>query len=381
SILDFKQRQTMNTPTFNPPQRILMGPGPSDAHPRVLQAMAHPLIGHLDPAFVTMMDDVKRMTQACFQTQNELTFVVSAPGSAGMETCLVNLLEPGDECIICIHGVFGGRMKIIAERCGATVHTVEAPWGEIIQVEQVKEALIKCPNPKLVAIVHAETSTGVKQPLDQISQLVHEADSLLMVDAVTSFCGVELNVDEWGIDAIYTGTQKCLSAPPGLAPVSFSDRAVKVLENRKTAVQSWFLDLNLVKNYWAGAKRAYHHTAPVSSVYAIHEALSLVLKEGLENRWARHQAVHQHLKTELEALGFKYLVKEEHRLPNLNAVYLPEGITEEGPLRRQLLEQFNIEVGGGLGAFAGKIWRVGIMGESCTHNHVNQLIGALKQLH
>lgn len=359
---------------------MLMGPGPSDAHPRVLKAMASPLIGHLDPEFVKMMDNVKGMVQKTFLTKNHLTFVVSAPGSAGMETCLVNLLEPGDECIICINGVFGGRMTNIAQRCGAKVHTIETPWGEVTTVSQIKKALKQCPKPKLVALVHAETSTGACQPLEKISDLVHEAGSLLVVDAVTSFCGVPLKVDEWGIDAIYSGTQKCLSAPPGMSPVSFSKRAVKALEKRKTPVQSWFLDLNLVKNYWAGAKRAYHHTAPVSSVYALHEALSLVLEEGLENRWERHRKVHLYLKKNLEALGFKFIVKPAHRLPNLNAVQLPKGIKDEAKIRRRLLDEFNIEVGGGLGAFAGKIWRVGIMGESCTYNHVNALTGALKQI-
>jgi len=366
--------------TFNPPKRVLMGPGPSDAHPRVLKAMATPLIGHLDPHFVQMMDEVKVMVQKTLLTKNELTFVVSAPGSAGMETCLVNLLEPGDECIICVNGVFGGRMVDIAERCGATVHKITTPWGEVTSVAQVEEALKACPKPKLVALVHAETSTGALQPLKEISKVIHKADSLLVVDAVTSWCGMPLKVDEWGIDAIYSGTQKNLSAPPGLSPVSFSPRAVKVLEERKTKVQSWFLDLNLVKNYWAGAKRAYHHTAPVSSVYAIHEALSIVLEEGLENRWKRHQDIHQLLKTELEALGFKYLVNEEHRLPNLNSVYLPKKIKDEAALRSALLNDYNIEIGSGLGDFAGKIWRIGIMGESCTKNHVNMLIGALKEL-
>ncbi len=364
---------------LNPTPRILMGPGPSDAHPRVLKAMATPLIGHLDPEFVQIMDEVKSMVQQTFLTKNHLTFVVSAPGSAGMETCLVNLLEPGDECIICINGVFGGRMAEIADRCGATVHKVETEWGKVITPAQVKKTLKKCPKPKLVALVHAETSTGALQPLEEISDLVHNAGGLLMVDAVTSYCGVELRVDDWNIDAIYTGTQKNLSAPPGLSPVSFSPAAVKALENRKTKVQSWFLDLSLVKNYWAGAKRAYHHTAPVSSVFALHEALAIVLEEGLENRWKRHQTVHKYLKQQLEALGFSYLVQKKHRLPNLNAVYLPKGV-DEAKIRKALLLDYNIEVGGGLGAFAGKIWRVGIMGESCTKNHVNCLVGALKEL-
>ncbi len=364
---------------FNPVPRVLMGPGPSDVNPRVLRAMSSPLYGHLDPLFVQMMDEVKSMVQQCFMTENALTFVVSAPGSAGMETCLVNLLEPGDECIICVNGVFGGRMVDIAERCGAKVHRINTEWGKVTEPDQIKKALDACPNPKLLAIVHAETSTGALQPLEEISKIVHEAGALLVVDAVTSFCGVPLKVDEWQIDAIYTGTQKCLSAPPGLSPVSFSEAAVKVLDTRKTKVQSWFLDLTMVKNYWAGAKRAYHHTAPVSSVYALHEALNIVLEEGLEARWARHQEVHQHLKKQLEARGFRFLVEEQYRLPNLNSVYLPEGY-DEADLRSQLLHKYNIEVGSGLGAFAGKIWRVGIMGESATKNHVNMLVGALDEL-
>lgn len=295
-----------------------------------------------------------------------------------METCLVNLLEPGDEAVICIHGVFGGRMTDIAERCGAKVTKVEAPWGEPIDPKQLKEALAKT-KPKLVAIVHAETSTGVLQPLEEISEMVHDAGALLVVDAVTSYCGADLKVDEWNIDAIYSGTQKCLSAPPGLSPVSFSDRAVAVLENRKTKVQSWFLDLSLVKNYWGGAKRAYHHTAPVSAMYALREAYRIVLEEGLENRFARHKRNHELLKKGLEALGFEFLVDEAYRLPMLNAVKVPEGV-DEGAIRKRLLQEYNIEVGGGLGKFAGQIWRVGLMGESSTPNHVNVLVSALKDI-
>ena len=363
---------------LNTSNRILMGPGPSDAHPRVLKAMATPLIGHLDPEFVQIMDEVKYMVQQTFQTENYLTFVVSAPGSAGMETCLVNLLEPGDEALICVHGVFGGRMADIVERCGAKAIKVEAPWGEPIDPEQVKAALTTC-NPKLIAIVHAETSTGVLQPLEEISQLAKNAGALFMVDAVTSYCGTQLKVDEWGIDAIYTGTQKCLSAPPGLSPVSFSAKAVEAIENRKTKVQSWFLDLSLVKNYWGGAKRAYHHTAPVSAIFALREAYRIVLEEGLENRFARHRRNHELLKSELEALGFEFIVKPEYRLPMLNAVKVPAGM-DEGKVRKQLLEEYNIEVGGGLGALAGKIWRVGLMGESSTPNHVHMLASALRRI-
>ncbi len=368
---------SINTP-LNTSKRILMGPGPSDVHPRVLKAMATPLVGHLDPEFVGIMDDIKRMVQKTLLTENHLTFVVSAPGSAGMETCLVNLLEPGDEALIGIHGVFGGRMADIAERCGAKVIRVEAPWGEAIDPQQVKEALEKC-SPKLVAIVHAETSTGVLQPLEEISEMTHDTGALFLVDAVTSYCGAALKMDEWGIDALYSGSQKCLSAPPGLSPVSFSKRAVEVLERRKTKVQSWFLDLSLVKSYWAGAKRTYHHTAPVSAMFAIREALQLVLEEGLENRWDRHLLNHELLKSELQAMGFEFLVKEGYRLPMLNAVKIPDGV-DDLHVRKSLLNDYNIEIGGGLGKFAGKVWRIGLMGESCTPNHINMLTGALKEI-
>ena len=363
----------MNTST-----RVLMGPGPSDVHPRVLRAMSTPLVGHLDPEFLTVMDDIKAMVQETLQTQNPLTFVVSAPGSAGMESCLVNLLEPGDEAVICIHGVFGTRMADIAERCGAKVIKVEADWGTPIEPNNVKKALASC-KPKLVAIVHAETSTGVLQPLEEISKMTKEAGALLVVDAVTSFCGAELKVDEWGIDALYSGSQKCLSAPPGLSPVTFSQAAIDVLEHRKTKVQSWFLDLTMVKNYWAGAKRAYHHTAPVSAMFAMREALRIVLEEGLENRFKRHRKNHELLRDGLEGLGFEFLVAERYRLPMLNAVRIPAGI-DEALVRKRLLDEYNIEIGGGLGPFAGKIWRIGLMGESATPNHVNMLIAALKQL-
>lgn len=368
----------MHFSELNTSPRILLGPGPSDMHPRVYKALSTQMIGHLDPEFVSIMDEVKTMVQATFQTKNELTFVVSAPGSAGMETCLVNLIEPGDEVLICQHGVFGGRMAEIAKRAGATVHMVVQDWGKPIEASAVKAALETC-DPKLVAIVHAETSTGVLQPLEEISKLVHDKGALFMVDAVTSYTGTDLRVDDWGIDAIYTGTQKCLSAPPGLSPVSFSPRAVEALDKRKTPVQSWFLDLSLVKNYWAGAKRAYHHTAPVSQIFGIREAYRIVLEEGLEARFKRHQENHEYLRDGLEELGFKFLVDAEYRLPMLNAVYLPEGV-EELPLRQRLLNEYNIEVGGGLGAFAGKLWRIGLMGHSCDKNHVNMLLSALKEM-
>lgn len=361
----------MNTST-----RVLMGPGPSDVHPRVLRAMATPLVGHLDPEFLVVMDDIKAMTQETLQTKNPLTFVVSAPGSAGMETCLVNLLEPGDEAVICIHGVFGTRLADIAERCGAKVIKVEADWGTPIDPEDVKKALASC-KPKLLAIVHAETSTGVLQPLEEISKMTKDAGALLVVDAVTSYCGIDLKVDEWGIDALYSGSQKCLSAPPGLSPVTFSQAAIDVLDNRKTKVQSWFLDLTMVKNYWSGAKRAYHHTAPVSAMFAMRESLRIVLEEGLENRFKRHQKNHELLRDGLESMGFEFLVEKQYRLPMLNAVRIPAGV-DEALVRKRLLEEYNIEIGGGLGPFAGIIWRIGLMGESSTPNHVNMLLAALK---
>ena len=363
---------------LNPSKRILMGPGPSDAHPRVLKAMATPLIGHLDPEFLVMMDEIKSMVQQTFQTENQLTFTVSAPGSAGMETCFVNLLEPGDEALVCINGVFGNRMADIVERCGARLIKIEAPWGKPIDPQQVQDVLQSC-KPKIVAIVHAETSTGVLQPLTEISQLAHDAGALFVVDAVTSFCGAEIKVDDWDIDAVYSGSQKCLSAPPGLSPVSFSERAVEVLEQRKTKVQSWFLDLSMVKNYWSGAKRVYHHTAPVSAMYALREALRLVLEEGLEKRFERHRKNHELLKEGLEGLGFSFLVDPEFRLPMLNAVILPDGL-DDLQIRKRLLNEYNIEVGGGLGDLAGKIWRVGLMGESSTANHVHLLLAALQKM-
>lgn len=358
--------------------RILMGPGPSDVNPKVLEAMSTHMIGHLDPEFVQVMDEIKEMAKQTFLTQNELTFIVSAPGSAGMETVLVNLLEPGDEAVICVHGAFGARMADIAERCGAKVKKVEAPWGQPINPEDVKNAIGNS-KPKLVSIVHAETSTGVKQPIQEISNIAHNSGALFVVDAVTSLAGTELRVDDWRIDAIYSGTQKCLSAPPGLSPVSFSDQAVDVLNNRKHKVQSWFLDLSLVKNYWAGAKRAYHHTAPVSAMFAIREAYRLVLDEGLENRWQRHNDNHERLKMGLETLGINFLVDKEFRLPMLNAVIIPEGV-DDAFVRNSLLNDYNIEIGAGLGQFAGKVWRIGLMGESSTEDHVEKLLSSLKEI-
>jgi len=355
-----------------------MGPGPSDIHPRVLKALATPLIGHLDPQFIQIMDEVMEMTRLLFQTSNQVTSVISATGSAGMETCLVNLLERGDSAIVCVNGVFGNRMCDIVERCGSKLTRIDAPWGKPIDPEQVKKALIHS-KPKLVAIVHAETSTGVLQPLTEISKLVHEAGALFVVDAVTSLAGTEVKVDEWGIDAVYSGTQKCISAPPGLSPVSFSSKAVEVMDSRKAKVQSWYLDMSMIRKYWEGAKRAYHHTGPISMIYGVHEAMRIVFEEGLQNRFERHKQNHIKLKEGLESMGFEFLVAPEFRLPMLNAIKIPEGI-DDVKVRSRLLNEYDIEIGAGLGEFAGKVWRIGLMGESCTLNHINLLLSALKQI-
>ena len=325
------------------------------------------------------MDEIKDMARKTFLTQNELTYIVSAPGSAGMETVLVNLLEPGDEAIICINGVFGTRMADIASRCGAKVIKVEAPWGKPIETQTVKKA-IDSSNPKLVAIVHAETSTGVKQPLDEIGKIVNDANALFVVDAVTSYTGTELRVDDWGVDAIYSGTQKCLSCTPGLSPVSFSDAALEAISSRKWPVQSWFLDLNLVMGYWGeNTKRSYHHTAPINALYGLHESLVMLQEEGLENAWARHMKHHLALRAGLEAMGISFVVDENDRLPQLNSVYIPEGV-DDAATRSQLLQQYGLEIGAGLGDMAGKIWRIGIMGHTARAEYVDRFLEALESV-
>lgn len=365
---------------FIPPQRTLMGPGPSNVSPRVLEALARPTIGHLDPAFVGMMDEMKQLLQYAFKTNNELTFPVSAPGSAGMETCFVNLLEAGDKVIVCQNGVFGGRMKENVERCGAIPVMVEDEWGKAIDLNKVEQALKDNPDAKVLAFVHAETSTGVQSDAKGLTELAHKHDCIVIVDAVTSLGGTPLEVDAWGIDAIYSGTQKCLSAPPGLSPVSFSERAAEVIKNRKSKVQSWFLDLSLVMGYWgAGAKRAYHHTAPINNLYGLHESLVILQEEGLENAWARHDFHHQALKAGLEAMGLSLLVKEADRLPQLNAVVIPEGV-DDAAVRTRLLQDFNLEIGAGLGSLAGKVWRIGLMGHACSAKNVEYCLQSLDQI-
>lgn len=368
----------MSISSFNPPVRTLMGPGPSDVHPRITSAMARPTIGHLDPMFVGMMDEVKQMLQYAFATENQLTIPVSAPGSAGMETCFVNLVEPGDKVIVCQNGVFGGRMKENVERCGATPIMVEDDWGKPVDPAKLEDTLKANPDAKVVAFVHAETSTGAQSDAKTLCDLAHQHDCVTIVDAVTSLGGSELRVDDWGIDAIYSGTQKCLSCTPGISPVSFNDRAIEIIKNRESKVQSWFLDTNLVMGYWGpNAKRAYHHTAPVNALYALHESLVMLQEEGLENAWQRHTRNHLALRAGIEAMGLSFVVEEAHRLPQLNSVTIPAGI-DEAQVRSRLLNEFNLEIGAGLGALAGKVWRIGLMGHSSRAENIFLCLGALE---
>lgn len=363
--------------SFHPPLRTLMGPGPSDVNPRVLEALSRPTIGHLDPAFITLMDEIKELLQYVFNTKNELTLPVSAPGSAGMETVFVNLLEPGDKVVICQNGVFGGRMKENAIRCGAHPIMVEEEWGKTIDCDKVEDALKKNPDAKALAFVHAETSTGARSDVALLCSLAQKYGCLSLVDSVTGLAGIELNVDEWGIDAIYSGTQKCLSCVPGLSPVSFSEQAAELIRQRTEPVQSWFLDLNLVMGYWGGnSKRAYHHTAPVNSLYALHESLVIVKEEGLENSWARHQRNHLAFAAGIEALGLGFVVEEEFRLPQLNAVSFPSSI-DDGAVRNMLLSEYDLEIGAGLGSLAGKVWRIGLMGFASNQRNVLFSLSAL----
>ena len=363
--------------SFHPPVRTLMGPGPSDVNPRVLAAMGAPTIGHLDPEFVKLMDQIKLMLQYAFKTSNRLTIPVSGPGSAGMECCFVNLLEPGDKAIVCQNGVFGGRMKENVERCGATAILVQDTWGEPVDPQKVEAALKANPDTKLLAFVHAETSTGACSDVKTLVALGHQYGCLVLVDSVTGLGGVELEVDAWGIDAIYSGSQKCLSCPPGLSPVSFGERALEAIQHRKTKVQSWFLDMQLVMAYWAGdASRTYHHTAPVNSMYGLHESLVLLCEEGLEQSWARHAWHHQALAAGVEAMGLQFVVRQDARLPQLNTITVPAGVNE-ALIRQRLLQDYSLEIGSGLGALAGKVWRIGLMGESACKSNVLLCLGAL----
>ena len=360
--------------SLSPPERILLGPGPSNVHPRVLRAMSAPVIGHLDPAFLSIMDETRSLLKLIFQTRNEFTTPMSGTGSAGMETCFVNLIEPGERVVVCVNGVFGERMCDNVERCGGKLRRVEVPWGRTLDPEDVRKAL-KEERTKLVAVVHAETSTGVRQPIEPISELAREHGALLLVDTVTSLGGIEVKVDEWGVDACYSGTQKCLSCPPGLAPVTFSPKAMSAVHGRKRKVQSWYLDVSMIERYW-GQERFYHHTAPISMIYALREALALVQEEGLEARFARHQLNHRALLAGLEPLGIKPFAEEGYRLPMLNSVCVPEGV-DESAVRRHLLACYGIEIGGGLGVLKGRIWRIGLMGESSHRRNVLLVLSAL----
>lgn len=360
------------------PNRVLMGPGPSDMHPRVVAALGKPAIGHLDPAFVQMMEEIKVLLRYAFQTENALTFAVSGPGSVGMEACFVNLVEPGDKLIVCRNGVFGGRMIENVQRFGGTAVVVEDTWGEPVDPQKVADALKANPDAKAVAFVHAETSTGAQSDAAAIVKLARERGCLAIVDAVTSLGGTPVLADEWGADAIYSGSQKCLSCVPGLAPVTFSERAVERVKARKQKVPSWFMDLGLVLEYWSapGGKRTYHHTAPVNSLFALHESLVMLRDEGLENAWARHWLHHNALMAGFEALGLKFVVREDARLPQLNAIHVPAGV-DEAAVRKQLLDRYNLEIGAGLGPLAGKVWRFGLMGHSARAENVRLCLGAL----
>jgi alanine-glyoxylate transaminase/serine-glyoxylate transaminase/serine-pyruvate transaminase len=364
-------------PKANPPKRTLLGPGPSPVNPRVLEALSLPVVGHLDPKFLEIMDQSMAMLREVFQTNNRLALPMSGTGSAGMETCFANLLEPGDAALIGVNGVFGTRMVDVAQRCGAQADTVEAEWGTALDPQAFKNALAK-KTYKLVALVHAETSTGVLQPLDDIAKVVKDAGALLLVDAVTSLGGAPVRVDELGIDACYSGTQKCLSCPPGLSPVTFSDRAVQVMRSRKTKVQSWYLDLSMIEKYW-GSERVYHHTAPVSMNYGLHEALRIVLEEGLDAGWQRHKRVHDAFVREMRKLELEPAVAEPIRAPMINAVKIPEGV-DDAKVRQRLYDDFNIEIGAGLGPLKGKIWRVGLMGHGAREENIELLAKALKAL-
>ena len=368
--------------SFHPPRRVLMGPGPSDVPSRVREAMSRPTLGHLDPAFAEMMEELKGLLRYAFKTDNAVTFPVSGPGSVGMETCFVNLVNPGDTVIVCRNGVLGGRMIENVERCGGVAVVVEDAWGTAVDPDKLDEALRKHPEAAGVAFVHAETSTGARSDARTLSAIARQHGCFTIVDAVTSLGGIELQVDEWGIDAIYSGSQKCLSCPPGLSPVSFSEAAVARIKARPQKSQSWFMDLNLVLGYWGtggSGARTYHHTAPTNALYGLHEALVVLQEEGLEASWARHARNHLAFKAGLEALGLEFLVDAAHRLPQLNAVHVPAGLDEKA-LRQKLLDDFDLEIGAGLGAFAGKVWRFGLMGYSSRVDNVLYCLRALESV-
>lgn len=364
--------------SFHPPKRVLLGPGPSDVHQRVLDAMARPTLGHLDPLFCDMMEEMKTLLRYAFQTENQLTFPLSAPGSIGMESCFVNLVEPGDKVIVCSNGVFGRRMAENVKRSRGELVMIEDAWGTAVDPQKLEDALKANPDTKVVAFVHAETSTGVESDAKLLTEIAHRHGALVIVDAVTSLTCIPLLVDEWGIDAIYSGSQKGLSCTPGLSPVSFGERAIARIKQRTSVVQSWFMDLNLVMGYWSGeGKRTYHHTAPINALYGLHEALVMLAEEALEPRWKRHRHNHLGLVAGLEAMGLKLLVAEKSRLPQLNSVMVPEGINEP-QVRADMLNKHDIEIGAGLGDLAGKIFRIGLMGTSSSQDNVITCLSALE---
>ncbi len=365
------------TKSFHPPVRTLMGPGPSDVNPRILEALSRPTIGHLDPAFIGLMDDIKSLLQFAFQTKNTLTMPVSAPGSAGMEACFVNLVIPGDDVVIAQNGVFGLRMKENVERSGGTAVMVQDEWGSAIDLQKVEDALRANPNAKILAFVHAETSTGVRSNAAELCALAAKHDCLSIVDTVTSLGGIEVNVDAWGADAVYSGTQKCLSCVPGISPVTFSDRAQAAIKARAKPAQSWFLDMELVMGYWGeGTQRAYHHTAPINALYGLHEALVILQEEGLREAWSRHQKNHQALAAGLGKMNIDLIVDQADRLPQLNCVRFPKGV-DDVRVRQQLLRDYSLEIGAGLGPLAGKVWRIGLMGFASNQKNVLLCLSAL----
>lgn len=362
--------------SFHPPQRTLLGPGPTEIHPRVLTTMSQPAIGYLDPVFVEMMEELKSLLRYTYQTKNALTFPISGPGSVGMEFCFVNMVAPGDKVIVCRNGVFGGRMIENVERCGAKAIVVEDKWGEPVDPQKLEDAMKANPDARLVTFVHAETSTGVLSDAKTLVEIAHKHNALTIVDAVTSLGGVEVRVDDWKFDAVYSASQKCLSCTPGLSPVSISERVVDFVKGRKDKIHSWFMDMNLLLGYWGAGTRTYHHTAPTNSLFGLHEALLLIREEGIENCWARHKRHHTALKAGLEAMGLKFLVNEKYQVPQMNAVYCPEKINE-AQVRKTLLDEFGLEIGAGLGPLAGKIWRFGLMGYSCRPDNVMLCLSAL----
>jgi alanine-glyoxylate transaminase / serine-glyoxylate transaminase / serine-pyruvate transaminase len=365
------------TPPLEMEPRVLLGPGPDMVHPRVTAAMGAPLLGHLDPDFLAMMERTQELLRYAFQTANRLTLPISGTGSAGMEAAVASVVEPGDPVLVCVNGYFGGRIAEMARRHGGAVETIERPWGEVFTADEVRAALERRPA-KVVAIVHAETSTGALQPLDEIVEVVHAAGALLLVDAVTSLAGVPLEVDELGLDIVYSGSQKCIGAPPGLAPITLAPAAEARLEARERPVDTWYLDLTLLQRYW-GPERTYHHTAPISLDFALYEALRMIAEEGLEARWARHRANAELLWAGLAELGLGLHVPPEHRLPSLTTVLVPDGV-DEAQVRGRLLHEYGVEIGGGLGALKGRVWRIGLMAHSSRAENVELVLGALRRV-